>query len=834
MFLILDSDIPYEQEILKASADDITPWLRYIQHKSDLSRPLSELVFVYERACRVFPRSYKLWKAYLDLRVKHVSSLNYATNTSEFHKVNQCFERALILLNKMPKIWTSYLSFLVKYQVDATFIRNKFNKALQSVSVYQHEQIWDLYLQFALYSTCDEACIEVFKRYLYIYPQRVEDLVNLLSERKHYNQLCKVLILLLEDSNNSSNSNTSNYISSNRNSTDYRFQAIYIENKSKYQLWSQLTDILVNHPKETSEWPTERIIRSGITRYPDQAGKLWVSLATYFINKQDFESARDVFEEGMTTAMTVRDFSLVFDSYSEMEEVNLSRMVEKSAQENGGNQELDAEIDRLMGAFELLMDRRLFLLSDVLLRQDPNNVMEWEKRIALWKGNNDQVIETYTKALATINPAKANGKLSTLWINYAKFFETEINDIKTASTIFEKATKVPFKSVEELADVYIEWFDMQLRQGEFDVAVKVMETATKSPKFSKIDYFDTSLTPQERLHKSMKIWSYYVDLIESVSVDDDDEEDVKAEGIKKVKAVYERILELKIATPLTIVNYANFLWENNRFEEAFKVYEKGVDLFSYPTAFEIWNIYLKRAIERKLGIERLRDLFEQALNGCPSNLVKPIFLLFGKLEEDRGLVRNAMKIYDRASEMVPDEDKFEMYKYYIERTIENFGLSATRPVFERAINSLPATHLKDICLDFIAVELKLGEIERVRSLYAYSSQFCDPRTTEDFWEKWSQFELEYGNEETYKEMLRIKRSVKAQFNTDIGYVAAQAVALKNQALQSNEKKISDAPVGFVASKDSQPKKVIQQPETSEEQQQQEIVNPDEIDLDMDM
>lgn len=37
------------------------------------------------------------------------------------------------------------------------------------------------------------------------------------------------------------------------------------------------------------------------------------------------------------------------------------------------------------------------------------------------------------------------------------------------------------------------------------------------------------------------------------------------------KAVYDRILELRIATPQVVVNYGVFLEEHNHFEEAFKV-----------------------------------------------------------------------------------------------------------------------------------------------------------------------------------------------------------------------------------------------------------------------
>lgn len=37
------------------------------------------------------------------------------------------------------------------------------------------------------------------------------------------------------------------------------------------------------------------------------------------------------------------------------------------------------------------------------------------------------------------------------------------------------------------------------------------------------------------------------------------------------KAVYDRIIDLKIATPQIIINYGFFLEENSYFEEAFKV-----------------------------------------------------------------------------------------------------------------------------------------------------------------------------------------------------------------------------------------------------------------------
>jgi pre-mRNA-splicing factor SYF1 len=86
-----------------------------------------------------------------------------------------------------------------------------------------------------------------------------------------------------------------------------------------------------------------------------------------------------------------------------------------------------------------------------------------------------------------------------------------------------------------------------------------------------------------------------------------------------------------------------------------------------------------------------------------------------------------------------------------------------------------------MCLRFAALERKLGEIDRSRAIYAHASQFCDPRVNPHFWSEWNTFEIETGSEDTFREMLRIKRSVQAQFNTEASYLAAQALGAEKQA-----------------------------------------------------
>jgi len=61
LYLISDDDAHYEHEILRDPYSSIKPWLRYIEHKVQTGT-IQEQVFIYERACKALPRSYKIWK----------------------------------------------------------------------------------------------------------------------------------------------------------------------------------------------------------------------------------------------------------------------------------------------------------------------------------------------------------------------------------------------------------------------------------------------------------------------------------------------------------------------------------------------------------------------------------------------------------------------------------------------------------------------------------------------------------------------------------------------------------------------------------------------------
>ncbi|CAM9585712.1 unnamed protein product [Lampetra fluviatilis] len=729
-----EDDLPYEEEIIR-NPYSVKCWLRYVEFKQGATNQVVNLV--YERALKELPGSYKLWYNYLKLRRKQVKGK--CVTDPAFEDANNCHERALVFMHKMPRIWLDYCQFLMD-QCKITRTRRTLDRGLRALPITQHMRIWPLYLKFVGMYPLPETAVRVYRRHLKLCPENAEEYIKYLVSIDRLDEAAIRQAKIVNDE---------------------RF--ISKAGKSNHQLWHDLCELISKNPDKVKSLKVGAIIRGGLTRFTDQLGQLWCSLADYYIRSGHFEKARDVYEEAIQTVTTVRDFTQVFDAYAQFEESMISAKMEASG-EQGASEDDDLDVELRLARYEQLMDRRPLLLNSVLLRQNPHNVHEWHKRAKLYEGKPREIINTYTEAVQTIDPVKATGKPHTLWVAFAKYYE-ENDQIEDARTIFEKATKVALKSVDDLAGVWCEFAEMELRHENYDEALRLLRRATAMPS-RKADYFDTSEPVQNRLYKSLKVWSMLADLEESLGT------------FKSTKAVYDRIIDLRIATPQIIINYAMFLEEHNYFEESYKAYERGIALFRWPNVFDIWNTYLVKFIERYGGkkLERARDLFEQALEGCPPKFAKSFYLLYAKLEEEHGLARHAMAVYERGTRGVEPSEQYSMFNIYIKRAAEIYGVTHTRAIYEKAIEVLQDDHAREMCMRFADMECKLGEIDRARAVYSYCSQMSDPRTTLSFWQTWKEFEIKHGNEDTVREMLRIKRSVQATYNTQVNFMAAQMLA----------------------------------------------------------
>lgn len=227
-------------------------------------------------------------------------------------------------------------------------------------------------------------------------------------------------------------------------------------------------------------------------------------------------------------------------------------------------------------------------------------------------------------------------------------------------------------------------------------------------------------------------------------------------------------MDLQLATVTMVLNYAAYLKSNQYFEDSFQVYERGIALFDgkFPHALPLWQHYLEDFTSRYRGtkVERTRDLFEQCLAAVPAKHASAFFRQYGQYEATFGLSKRAMSIYARAPSSVSLEDEFDMYCLWLAKVGHTYGLVETRPVFEQAVANLRReADIPRMCVQFAALELKLGEITRARVVWTHGSQFANPRVDEAYWQGWHEFEVSVGNELTYLDMLRVKRSVAAQY-----------------------------------------------------------------------
>jgi pre-mRNA-splicing factor SYF1 len=755
-FLEEEQDFEFEEAIVK-NPYSLKLWWRYIEVKKSATSKVRNVL--HERACKLLPRSYKLWKHYLDERKLQV--LDKCITDPQWEMLNNTYERALVHLHKMPRIWLDYCELLMK-QKKGTFLRRTFDRALQSLPITQHKKIWKLYLKFARELGVWQTAVRIYRRNLKFDPTNREEYIEYLQSIGKFQEVSQQLALIVNDET-------------------FKSQA----GKNKHQLWMELCEVISSHPDEVAAGlNVERIIRAGLRRFTDEVGKLWCTLADYFIRLGQFERARDIYEEAIDTVVTVRDFSMVFDAFSQFEESMLTAKMEAQEEEDddGEADELDVDgddIDMRLARLEHLMERRPVLLSSVLLRQNPHNVHEWAKRVKLFEDPQRKIV-TYTEAVKTIEPEKAVGHLHMLWIEFAKFYESH-EHFENARVVYEKATKIPYQHMDELAKVWTEWAEFELRHEEYDRALATLKGCVQPPvkewsrpaREEKQAKKETAPV-QERIYKSTVVWALYLDLEESLG------------DLDSTRAAYEKALELKVSTPQMILNYAAFLEENKYFEESFRVYEKGVSLFTFPHVLDIWKKYLTNFVKRYAGtkLERSRDLFEQCLETAPAEVASEFYLLYAKLEEEHGLLRHAMGIYDRACEKVADDKRFSMYQLYARKAEEFYGVTKTREIFEKAIENLNDSEAKDMCVAYSKMEKKLGEIDRARALLVHGSQFCDPHIVLTFWKYWHDFEVAHGNEETFREMLRVKRSVSARYS-QTNYMAAEMLTENAAEVQTD-------------------------------------------------
>jgi pre-mRNA-splicing factor SYF1 len=726
-------------------------WLDYwaaVELRDEVTAP--EAIWVLKRALRYLPRSYKLWK----IMWEYLLDTKQPSGT-----IVAALERALWTLSAYPRVWVVYLTYLcqnpARSSSTTTHLRRTFSRALESLNVGQHDKIWalaDRYL-FTSEGADGEQQVErppllpvistnrLWKRLCLLRPERLADYAAWCERHELWGEAANAYLTLLTNNNNDST-----------------------EAKEK-DYWRSFGELVARHSVDIErigiDWQAvlQTALRSSAAESgsggssSEDASLAFSWLASAWIRRGDIGMARSVYEDGLQQVSTVKDFSILFAAYIQLEESLLEQLTESIEEDEEVAEDDDksgddwdiifpsqstsqgklAQMEFALARAEHLTQRRPVLLNAVHLRQNPNNIDAWLERADL-QGKPRQAIAVLEEALVTVNRAT-----SSIVFKLIKLYTLdEARNLLDRVCLQRTLGKFDAK---EHAECWAAWVELELAEECWDAALSLARQSVA------------------KLSHSLRLWNLLLDLEESLGT------------VQTTKDVYNRAIDTKMATVEHVLNFCTFLTERKYFEESYSAYEKGLEQFAFPHvgAKLLWKSYLDSFMGRYSGtkIERTRHLFQRCLANCPPEHCIEFYLMQGEFEETYGLTKRALSVYREMCEKVENKEKYAAYQLYILKTTQHLGLSSTRGIYEEALNSLqsdPSVVVK-LCLDFANAEISLHQTERARLIFVHGSQFADPRKVPDFWKAWNDFEIAHGNEDTFREMLRVKRSVMTAFST---------------------------------------------------------------------
>ena len=263
--------------------------------------------------------------------------------------------------------------------------------------------------------------------------------------------------------------------------------------------------------------------------------------------------------------LTVRDFSMLFDAYTQFEESMIAAQMERrAAPTTAGRTPAAGFGDAPRARLERLMERRAEPRRRCSCARTCS-VHEWVKRAALFEGDPAKVIGTYATAVKTVDADKAVGKPQRLWLEFARFYEKR----RPAQRAGDPA-EGDGRAVQE-----------RRRPGgcgpvgrDGDPPQEVRSRALRAQGGGRDPRRRRGRRRARRCRHgctSTRLWSFYADLQENLS------------PFEETRQTYEKMFELRIVTPQLVLNYAAFLEEYKHFEGAFSAFEKGVALFHHRT-----------------------------------------------------------------------------------------------------------------------------------------------------------------------------------------------------------------------------------------------------------
>lgn len=760
--LIAPEHLHFEHSLIE-DPDNEETWLDYAETVAG-NREKAE--FVLDRATQRLPASTLLWNAYFAI----------PWTDKDDRKLISIYKRALVSLGTSVAIFTGFLALLQKSGTE-TELKQALDQALFSLDKKYHGPIWKLYLNYGEQVGGLQGA-QIYYRFS-----------NVVGEFQDGPEITADEILM--------------------KIVDFRqfelAMKVYAELPKKHllklpsQVASEFLDALSQSEEFTDSKYFQNLALESALLYPDLRSSFLLKLAAYHETRGAIEEAIHEYHAALEASATVNEATHALD--------NLARCLEDRIAVSSEHDEI---LQHRLEIYANLLEDRALYVNDVKLRQNINNIDFWLERTAIFAEKNRQtdMLSTYVGAITSINPLKAVSlefNMATIWIRYANVYIDQ-SDFSTANLIFSRAVKLQFRTVEELVEIHLAWAEIMLETSDEAALSHVKNLLDVSEDFGKDDI-------EFQIAKLPKLWEFRLDLLRAIL----------NSNLHNPKLILGDMIDKKVITLRILLDYAKDLKSERKWDQYFSALELGLGAFVLPEAkSEIWTHYLPDYVEHTENKEKIRETFEKCLSQIPPFSSGKVYLEFSQFENENGNVNKAVRIlrlaitnltqaynenlnsYKKSELNQMADDKFEIYTNLLGLVANLKDPELSREIFTLAVEDqhLTTPQIIDLLTRYIKFEISNREILRARGLFTYATGLVSPQQhmVKTVWKLWEEFEVEYGSEATYKEMLKFKRKIAKEYEN----------------LQ--EAKSSVNPMGFTkASSTTEPQ-----------------ANPDAIDLDMDM
>lgn len=850
--------------------------MNHVEEDQDYLQNKLYLFYIYEIILFHYKSSFKIWYHYLKDSIEMLDEI-YINSNVEYARINIIFKRCTTYVGHCKAIYVMYIQFLFIQRKIST-LRETLSKGLQTLSVYQHQDLWDYILQYMKKIPSQVIREHFLLKYVSVRP---DQLVLLFFHYLEYSKCTSAVVT---------------YFKILDHEQDYDLHEL-----TMYDLLKQLLQKLTEQEKLSPSVIKLLLKRMNDLRRLTNIAFIYIMIANNLLYNEKWDQAISIFKKGIGRVCTMEEFSVLYENYvealktiievkieeqeelneeaeqeepdeqdeepkphktndttkirtpnmnndkiSEVENVELYKISNQDETESFKNIYMDSmsdeedsvvfveeeemnhvrniyiyndenpneiddknksvsnkqklnqiksEILKYMNTLELLLKARKYLIAKVKLKNNKNNVYSWIEQFGAAISRIDKFL-TFQKAIEVLSKVDYVGNLADLYIFRAVDTYKKYGLLRARRLFCEAIYNAKYRNLYEIAKVFCLWIELELKEEEYAQALELAKLAIDKNEHTHVEFLNkhniTGSCPRSNIETLLRYNFFHSIPFACLLLD----LELNFGTVQTSLALFETLLHMKRITVKMVISLADYLYKNKYFNECFKTYEKGISVFHYPHVYNIYVNYITKYVEhyKGKGIAYARDLFRQAIYGSgsdnkmniPPKHAKYIFLMYAKFEEKYGFLKTALNIYKEAIPFLEKKEKLNFYKLFVWKIARAYGVKKCREAFEEAIQTLEDDDARQMCLLFIEMETNLNEYERVRSLYTYTAQFTNPMDYKDFYNAWRDFEALYGNENTFREMIRIKRSVLSVFSKSKTYSMIKVTEENTTAEQEKE------------------------------------------------